>query len=60
MNEGKKNSLVSFSFLNFAAFMSSKITNWLLFITLCLIWGSSFILMKWGLYDENLLPVLSA
>lgn len=40
--------------------MSNKITNWILFITLCLIWGSSFILMKWGLYDENQLPVLSA
>jgi len=39
--------------------MNSKFFNWLLFIALCLIWGSSFILMKWGMYDEKGLPVLS-
>jgi len=39
--------------------MSSKIINWGLFVALCVIWGSSFILMKWGLYDANQQPVLS-
>lgn len=39
--------------------MSSKFISWSLFIGLCIIWGSSFILMKWGLYDANLQPVLS-
>lgn len=39
--------------------MSSKITSWGLFITLCIIWGSSFILMKWGMYDAYQQPVLS-
>jgi drug/metabolite transporter (DMT)-like permease len=40
-------------------FMSSKFISWALFIILCIIWGSSFILMKWGMYDANLHPVLS-
>ncbi len=31
-----------------------------MFFILCLIWGSSFILMKWGLYDAHQQPVLSA
>ena len=39
--------------------MSSKIISWGLFIGLCIIWGSSFILMKWGMYDANQQPVLS-
>lgn len=39
--------------------MSSKFISWSLFIGLCIIWGSSFILMKWGLYDANQQPVLS-
>lgn len=33
--------------------------NWLLFITLCLIWGSSFILMKKGLDNLNAMQVAS-
>ncbi|MBL0234970.1 MAG: DMT family transporter [Chitinophagaceae bacterium] len=40
--------------------MNNKFYNWLLFVLLCLIWGSSFILMKWGLYDKAGQPVLSA
>ena len=43
-----------------APFMNSKLISWALFIALCVIWGSSFILMKWGLYDSNQQPVLSA
>src|SRR5450432_4084159 len=39
--------------------MSNKFINWSLFIILCFIWGSSFILMKWGLYGPNQQPVLS-
>lgn len=39
--------------------MNSKLISWTLFIGLCIIWGSSFILMKWGLYDANQQPVLS-
>lgn len=39
--------------------MSNRFINWTLFIVLSIIWGSSFILMKWGLYDANYLPVLS-
>jgi drug/metabolite transporter (DMT)-like permease len=34
--------------------------NWLLFVLLCLIWGSSFILMKLGLYNQQGHPLLSA
>jgi len=37
-----------------------KFVNWFIFVLLCLIWGSSFQLMKWGLYDVNQQPVLSA
>lgn len=37
----------------------SKLINWLIFVLLCIIWGSSFMLMKWGLYDANQQPVLS-
>lgn len=39
--------------------MNKGFTSWALFIVLCFIWGSSFILMKWGLYDANQHPVLS-
>jgi drug/metabolite transporter (DMT)-like permease len=31
--------------------MHPKLFNWLLFITLCIVWGSSFILMKEGLKE---------
>lgn len=34
--------------------------NWLLFTALCLIWGSSFMLMKLGLFDATGKPLLSA
>ncbi len=39
--------------------MSNKFISWLLFILLCFIWGSSFILMKWGMYGANGKSVLS-
>lgn len=39
---------------------SYKFVNWLIFILLCLIWGSSFILMKLGLYDASGKTLLSA
>ena len=39
--------------------LSKQFINWLLFLILCLIWGSSFMLMKWGMYDANQQPVLS-
>jgi drug/metabolite transporter (DMT)-like permease len=39
--------------------MNNRFVNWALFIMLSIIWGSSFILMKWGLYDANQQPVLS-
>ncbi|MFZ8477902.1 EamA family transporter, partial [Staphylococcus aureus] len=29
--------------------MGNKLLNWLLFTALCIIWGSSFILMKGGM-----------
>jgi drug/metabolite transporter (DMT)-like permease len=38
----------------------SKVLNPLIYVSLCLIWGSSFILMKWGLYDEHNQVVLTA
>jgi drug/metabolite transporter (DMT)-like permease len=34
--------------------------NWAIYLLLCLIWGSSFILMKLGLYGTDGSPVLSA
>ncbi|HCT22801.1 MAG TPA: permease, partial [Chitinophagaceae bacterium] len=40
-------------------YLSKQLLNWLLFLILCLIWGSSFMLMKWGMYDANQQPVLS-
>ncbi|MBE2230251.1 MAG: DMT family transporter [Chitinophagaceae bacterium] len=39
--------------------MNNRLLSWLLFIALCIIWGSSFILMKWGMYDAWQRPVLS-
>ena len=36
------------------------IVNAVLFIIICLVWGSSFILMKLGMYDAHNQPVLSA
>jgi drug/metabolite transporter (DMT)-like permease len=39
--------------------MHNKIISWLIFALLCFIWGSSFILMKWGMYDVDREPVLS-
>jgi drug/metabolite transporter (DMT)-like permease len=39
--------------------MNSKLTSWGLFLLICCIWGSSFILMKWGLYDSKWNPILS-
>jgi drug/metabolite transporter (DMT)-like permease len=39
---------------------SSKFLNWILFALICFIWGSSFILMKLGLYDRQGQPLLSA
>jgi len=38
----------------------TKFINVFLFVLLCLIWGSSFILMKFGLYDQNNQVVLTA
>jgi drug/metabolite transporter (DMT)-like permease len=32
--------------MTFAVFMSNRLINWLIFILLCFVWGSSFILMK--------------
>ncbi len=45
--------------------MNSKLYNWLLFLILCFIWGSSFILMKEGLkeltaYEVAAMRMLSA
>lgn len=39
--------------------VGDKLINWILFVVLCFIWGSSFILMKWGMYETNQQPVLS-
>ena len=39
--------------------MNNRFVSWGIFILLCFIWGSSFILMKWGLYDSNQQSVLS-
>jgi drug/metabolite transporter (DMT)-like permease len=38
----------------------SRLLNVLLFVVICLIWGSSFILIKCGLYGTDSQPVLSA
>ncbi|MES2777408.1 MAG: DMT family transporter [Bacteroidota bacterium] len=40
--------------------MSKKTVNWIIFIMLCLIWGSSFVLMKIGLYDSKGQSLLNA
>jgi drug/metabolite transporter (DMT)-like permease len=37
----------------------SRIVNWLMFFAICFIWGSSFILMKLGLYGSNGQQLLS-
>src|SRR5215510_8876935 len=39
--------------------MNNKLISWGIFIVLCFIWGSSFQLMKWGMFDENGQPNLS-
>ncbi|MFY7964969.1 MAG: DMT family transporter [Chitinophagaceae bacterium] len=41
--------------------MSNKLVNWIIFITLCLIWGSSFELMKLGMFENHnpLKPILT-
>lgn len=39
--------------------MNGRILSWGIFIIICLIWGSSFILMKWGLYDSDGKDILS-
>jgi drug/metabolite transporter (DMT)-like permease len=41
-------------------FTNKVLIDWGIFILLSFIWGSSFILMKLGLYDANGQPVLSA
>lgn len=40
--------------------MPIKLINWTIFLLLCLIWGSSFVLMKIGLYNKEGLPLLNA
>lgn len=40
--------------------MSKKLINWIIFFVLCLIWGSSFVLMKIGLYDSGGHTLLNA
>jgi drug/metabolite transporter (DMT)-like permease len=50
IKDGSILSLISFTF---AAFMHPKIINWGLYLLLCIIWGSSFILMKEGLTELN-------
>lgn len=37
-----------------------KFTSWIILIVLTVIWGSSFILIKKGLYDDQDIPVFSA
>lgn len=39
---------------------ADKLQSWILFLLLCLIWGSSFILMKFGMFDLTGMPLLSA
>ncbi len=40
--------------------MSKNLVNWIIFTMLCLIWGSSFVLMKIGLYDSKGQDLLNA
>ena len=40
--------------------MSNSTKSWFLLILLACIWGSSFILMKKGMYTDNQLPIFSA
>jgi drug/metabolite transporter (DMT)-like permease len=44
------------SFTNICKMMKDKLVNWTLFLVLCLIWGSSFILMRKGMEDGILTP----
>lgn len=57
--------MYSANYLQLCGLMNSKLTNWLLFLALCVIWGSSFILMKEGLkalsaYEVAAIRMLSA
>ncbi len=40
--------------------VDKSFSKWGIFVLLCLIWGSSFILMKFGMYDNNKVQVLNA
>ncbi|MBM3431330.1 MAG: DMT family transporter [Bacteroidetes bacterium] len=40
--------------------MTNALKSWILLIILSIIWGSSFILMKKGMYGSNGLPIFSA
>lgn len=44
----------------FFFFISNQSASWLLFIALCFIWGSSFILMKAGMFTPAGKPLLNA
>ena len=39
--------------------MNNKLISWGIFVLLCFIWGSSFQLMKWGMYDASGQPIHS-
>jgi drug/metabolite transporter (DMT)-like permease len=51
---------VQCAFLNNMKVSNKVLIDWGIFSLLSFIWGSSFILMKLGLYDANEQPVLSA
>jgi drug/metabolite transporter (DMT)-like permease len=40
--------------------LSNSLKKWVIFLLLCTIWGSSFILMKLGMYDAQGLSLLNA
>ena len=40
--------------------MKAKFWDWIIFVGLCLIWGSSFILMKRGMFNADEKPTLTA
>jgi drug/metabolite transporter (DMT)-like permease len=48
------------AFLKYMRVSNKVLIDWSIFILLSFIWGSSFILMKLGLYDSNGQPVLTA
>jgi drug/metabolite transporter (DMT)-like permease len=48
------------AFLKYMRISNKVLIDWSIFILLSFIWGSSFILMKLGLYDSNGQPVLTA